>query len=83
MLFGFIPVVVTLALLRCEFKINAVALDFRVAYWPAASRLLHDASPYAVSQRSIRVGWAFVYPALAAVLLAPFALVSNGVAQVL
>ncbi|HEX3615294.1 MAG TPA: glycosyltransferase family 87 protein [Solirubrobacteraceae bacterium] len=82
-LFGFGPVAATLALLAFQFKINAVALDFRVAYWPAASRLLHGLSPYAVSHAQIVAGTAFVYPALSAVVFAPFALVGNGVAQVL
>ena len=82
-LFGFVPIATSLALLAYQFKINAVALDFRVAYWPAASRLLHGLSPYAVSHQQIVDGYAFVYPALSALAFAPFALVSNGVGQVL
>jgi hypothetical protein len=82
-LFGFVPVVASLALLVVQFTINAVALDFRVAYWPAASRLLHGLSPYAVTHQQIFAGTAFVYPALSAVIFTPFALISNGIAQVL
>lgn len=82
-LFGFGPVAASLALLVFQFTINAVALDFRVAYWPAASRLLHGLSPYAVTHAQIAAGTAFVYPALSAVMFVPLALVSNGTAQVL
>lgn len=82
-LFGVIPVVVTLILIAFESRLNALALDLRVAYWPAGVRLLHGASPYAISPQEIANGWSFVYPALSALLLAPLALVSNGAAQVL
>jgi hypothetical protein len=82
-IFGVVPVVATLALVAYQFKLHAVALDFHVAYYPAASRVLHGLSPYVATPREIAGGTSFVYPALAAVLLAPFALVSNGVAQVL
>ncbi len=82
-LFGFGPIAASLGLLAFQFKINAVALDFHVAYYPAASRLLHGLSPYAVTHQQILGGTAFVYPALSAVLFTPFALVNNGIAQVL
>ena len=82
-LFGVVPVVATLALIAFQFKIHAVAVDFHVAYWPAANRLLHGLSPYVVSRAQIDGGTAFVYPALSAVGFAPFALLSRGVAQVL
>jgi Glycosyltransferase family 87 len=82
-LFGVVPVAVTVALVVFEIHTNALALDMRVAYWPAASRLLHGASPYAVTRHDIAIGWAFVYPALSAVVFAPFAWASNALAQVL
>lgn len=82
-LFGLVPVVVTLILIAFESRLNALALDLRVAYWPAGLRLLHGASPYAVSSQEIANGWSFVYPALSALVLAPLALVSSGTAQVL
>ncbi|HEY2595641.1 MAG TPA: glycosyltransferase family 87 protein [Chloroflexota bacterium] len=82
-IFGLVPVVATLALVAYQFKLHAVALDFHVAYYPAASRVLHGLSPYVATRQQIAGGTSFVYPALAALLLAPFALVSNGVAQVL
>jgi alpha-1,2-mannosyltransferase len=82
-LFGFGPIAATLALIAFQFKINAVALDFRVAYWPAAHRLLHGLSPYAITHAQVLGGVAFVYPALSAVVFAPLALISNALAQVL
>jgi alpha-1,2-mannosyltransferase len=82
-LFGVVPVVATLALIVFQFRIHAVAIDFHVAYWPAADRLIHGLSPYVVTPRQITGGTAFVYPALSALVFAPFALLSRGIAQVL
>ena len=82
-LFGVVPIVATVALIAFQFNINAVAVDFHVAYWPAANRLLHGFSPYVVTRAQIAGGTAFVYPALSAVVFAPFALLSRGIAQVL
>ncbi len=82
-LFGLVPLVATLALVAVQFKIHAVALDFHVAYYPAITRLLHGLSPYAATPHDITGGTSFVYPALSAVLLAPFGLLSRGIAQVL
>jgi alpha-1,2-mannosyltransferase len=58
-----------------------VAEDFSLAYYPAAHRLLDGGSPYAVTHAQVISGAAFVYPALSALLLAPFALVSSAVAD--
>lgn len=80
---GFGPFAAFLALFVFEIKIHAVAVDFRSAYWPAAVRLLHGASPYASTHAQIDAGTAFVYPALSAVLFAPFGLLSRGTGQVL
>lgn len=82
-LFGFVPAVALVALIVFAFSIHEVAVDLRVAYWPAAHRLLNGGSPYAVTHHQIVNADAFVYPALSALVFAPFALVSNGVAQVL
>jgi hypothetical protein len=81
--FGLVPVAATLALILVQFHLRAVAIDFHVAYWPAVHRLLHGLSPYAVTHKQLAGGTAFVYPALAAVLLSPFGLVSDNIAQVL
>jgi alpha-1,2-mannosyltransferase len=80
-LLGVGPIVASLLLLAFQFKIHAVAVDFHSAYYPAAQRLLHGASPYAVTHRQIVAGTAFVYPALSAVAFAPFALLGRSVGQ--
>jgi hypothetical protein len=53
------------------------APDFHYAYFPAAHRLLGGVSPYAMPHRDIAGGIAFVYPALSAVMFAPFALLGR------
>jgi alpha-1,2-mannosyltransferase len=82
-LFGLVPFAATVALIAVQFHLHAVALDFHVAYWPAVHRLIHGLSPYAVTHKQVLGGTAFVYPALAAVLLAPFGVIPDSVAQVL
>jgi alpha-1,2-mannosyltransferase len=77
------PFVAFLTLFAFQIKIHAVAVDFRSAYWPAAVRLLHGASPYAATHAQIGAGTAFVYPALSAVLFAPFGLLSRDAGEVL
>jgi alpha-1,2-mannosyltransferase len=56
--------------------------DFHLAFWPAADRVLHGLSPY-VDPTAPEVGraTAFVYPAPAAVLFAPFALIGRETAD--
>ena len=82
-LFGVVPVVATLALIAFQFTIHAVAVDFHVAYWPAAARLLHGFSPYAVTRQQITGGTAFVYPVLSAEVFAPLAVLPRNIAEVL
>jgi hypothetical protein len=57
--------------------------DFHYSFWPAGQQVLHGASPY-VDPGSPTVGHAiaFVYPAVAALLLTPLALIPHGVADV-
>jgi alpha-1,2-mannosyltransferase len=83
MLFGLVPIVTTLALLVFELKVQPIAVDFRSAYFPAAVRLLHGGSPYAVTQHEILEGYAFVYPAFAAIAFGPFALIPRIAGQLL
>ncbi len=80
---GVAPVVGTLLLLVYLFKVHEVAVDFHAAYYPAATRLLAGSDPYAVTHDDIVKGTAFVYPALAAMVFAPFALIGRGPAQVI
>jgi hypothetical protein len=57
---------------------HVIAVDFRNAYWPAGDRLLHGTSPFASTNSQIQDGVAFTYPALAALVVAPFALFDPG-----
>jgi hypothetical protein len=56
--------------------------DFHYAFWPAGQRVLHGLSPYVdPGSPTVTHSIAFVYPALAALLLAPLALIPHGVAD--
>jgi hypothetical protein len=82
-IYGFMPALATLGLIVYVFKLHSVAADFHDAYYPAAKRLLDGANPYAVTPSQVAAGLGFVYPALSALLFAPFALLGNGVASVI
>jgi alpha-1,2-mannosyltransferase len=81
LLLGLLPCVLTLGLAIASVSHHWVAEDFSLAYYPAADRLLDGSNLYAATQGQILSGAAFVYPALSAVLLAPLALVSSGLAD--
>jgi alpha-1,2-mannosyltransferase len=81
LLLGGVPLVLTLWLVVSSVSGHWIAQDFSEAYYPAAHRLLDGGNPYAVTHSEVVSGAAFVYPALSAVLLAPLALVSSGVAD--
>jgi hypothetical protein len=56
--------------------------DFHVAFWPAGDRILDGLSPYVdPSSPQVAKATAFVYPAPAAVLFAPFALLERDLAD--
>lgn len=56
--------------------------DFHVAFWPAGDRILHGLTPYVdPSAPEVARATAFVYPAPAAVLFAPFALLGRDAAD--
>jgi hypothetical protein len=82
-LFGLVPIIGTIGLALFLFHIQAVAVDFRFAYYPAGVRVLHGLSPYAASHHEILRARAFVYPALSAIAFVPFALLQNGTGEVL
>jgi hypothetical protein len=60
---------------------DAFATDFHYAFWPAARHVLEGTSPYSPIVDFGRLP--FVYPASAAVLLSPFGLLPQPVADVL
>ncbi len=74
---GVVPGLVTMLVMVTVLRSHWVAYDFHWSYYPAAARLLHGGNPYAVTRFDIVKGIAFVYPALSAVALAPFALLSR------
>jgi alpha-1,2-mannosyltransferase len=80
-LLGVIPAVLTAFLVLTAFRYRSAAYDFHWSYYPAARRLLDGGDPYAVTSRDIQQGIAFVYPALSAIVLAPFALVGRSLAD--
>lgn len=81
LLLGGVPLALTLWLAIASVSHHWIAQDFSLAYYPAAHRLLDGGDPYAVTHAQLVSGAAFVYPALSAVVLAPLALVSSGVAD--
>jgi Glycosyltransferase family 87 len=82
-LFGLVPLIATGYLLHQVLAGHLVAVDFRQAYWVAGARVLHGSSPYSWSAEAIRSGAAFVYPALSALLFAPFGAISVGAGEAL
>jgi len=59
------------------------ALDFRLAFLPAAHAVVHGASPYStIGSPALAQGTAFLYPPLGAYLLAPFTLLPQVAAEI-
>lgn len=81
LLLGTVPLALTLWLTIGSVTHHWVAEDFSLAYYPAAHRLLDGGNPYVFTHGQIVSGAAFVYPALSAVVMAPVALVSSGLAD--
>jgi hypothetical protein len=83
-LFAVVPVVFTVWMARYAAGHHSLAIDFHNAFWPAGWKVLHGIGPY-VGPRSpaVAAGVAFVYPGPAALMFAPFALISRGAADVL
>ncbi len=81
LLLGVMPVALTVWLALSAIRLHSVAQDFSLAYYPAAHRLLLGGNPYSVTHGAVIAGAAFVYPALSAVVLAPFALVGVGLSD--
>lgn len=62
---------------------HVVGVDFTQEYWVASRRVLEGQNPYIWSHFQIEHGVSFPYPALTALLLAPFALVPAGLATLI
>jgi Glycosyltransferase family 87 len=76
LLLAILPVVMIPALAVGLLRSHNFAFDFHIWYWPAANRVLDGLSPYALP-----VEGAFKYPAVAALLIAPFALLPHAFAD--
>ncbi len=81
LLLGVVPLLLTVGMFYFLTAGHWAAYDFDHAYYPAVLRLLHGASPYAFAHRDIAGGTAFVYPALSALVLAPFGLLHAALAN--
>jgi hypothetical protein len=83
-LWAVLPIVVTVAMVVFAVHEDSFALDFHHAFWPAGDRILHGLSPYvAPDAPEVSYRTAFVYPAPAALALAPFALIPREIGDVL
>jgi alpha-1,2-mannosyltransferase len=81
-LFGVVPALITTWLLLYVMSTRFGAVDFRQDFWTAGWRTLHGTDPYAWTRAQIAAGASFPYPAFAALLFAPFALLPVGAAGV-
>lgn len=82
-LFVLAPTVLTVCLLVFLLAHQQFAFDFRREYWVAGWRLLHGGSPYHWTLAQIHQDTAFAYPAAAAALMTPLALLPLWVGSVL
>ena len=82
-MFGVLPVVITVFMIHAVARTGWLAVDFGHGPWVAGRELFAGVSPY-IDPRSPLVahGSPFVYPAVAAFLLAPLSLLSRGSADV-
>jgi hypothetical protein len=82
-LYACIPAVFTLVALSVYAGGSLFAGDFQKEFWPAGLRVLHGQTPYVMGHAQIADGRAFPYPALAALLFAPFALGARHISNIL
>jgi alpha-1,2-mannosyltransferase len=80
---GFLPLLLCGYLIQHLVGADILALDFRQTYWGAGWNVLHGLDPYTWSPAAVSAARAFVYPAPAALLMAPFALLPVGPAALL
>ena len=79
LVWGVMPVSLTAFTFASPARRVHFAGDFHYAFWPAARSVLRGMSPYVdPSSPVVTHATAFVYPAVAAVLLAPFGLLPHG-----
>jgi Glycosyltransferase family 87 len=76
-LLGLVPILVTVWVVYHMYASGIAAVDFRHSFWVAGWRTLHGLDPYSWTHPQIAAGVSFPYPALTALLLAPFGLLSS------
>jgi hypothetical protein len=89
--FVLVPILFTAFVLHIAIQKHALAVDFDNAYWLAGQRVLHGLSPYLAPHSaavlsagsSHAVVTPFVYPAVAALMYAAFALIPHHAADAL
>lgn len=81
LVFGVAPLLVPLWLLVTAWRSDKFAVDFHYVFWPAARHVLGGSSPFPALTSAIGDGTSFVYPAPAALLLAPFGTVPLWIAE--
>jgi hypothetical protein len=74
---GLVPILVTGWVVYRMYASGIAAVDFRDSFWVAGWRTLHGLDPYQWTHAQIVGGVSFPYPALTALLLAPFGVVSS------
>ncbi|MEA2218400.1 MAG: alpha,2-mannosyltransferase [Solirubrobacteraceae bacterium] len=80
-LWGVLPLAVIAAALAGGYHLH-YAGDFHYSFWPAGQRVLHGSSPYVdPGSPDVARAIAFVYPAVGALLLAPFSLLPRELAD--
>ena len=77
---GVVPILFPSIVLIAASQHNYIAVDFHAHFWPAAHQVLHGISPFPGPHDQITLG-SFIYPAFAAVVLVPFALLPRAVAD--
>ena len=80
-LLGVVPVALAAYFLAAVVPREALGLDFREAFWPAAHAVLHGSNPYpALDSPALAERMAYAYPPIVAIVLAPFGLLPVGLA---
>ena len=80
-LLGVVPVALAAYFLAAVVPRDALGLDFREAFWPAAHAVLHGNDPYpALDSPALAERMAYAYPPIVAIVLAPFGLLPVGMA---
>jgi hypothetical protein len=81
-LLGVVPILITGYVVYQMYAGGIAAVDFQHSFWEAGWRAVHGLDPYTWTNRQISGGVSFPYPALTALVVAPFALMSSSSASI-